>query len=199
MRYADFEEDFTRRLHPDDLVRVTEALEHAVATCGAFDAEYRVVLPGGATRWVQGRGRALGDVRGVAVRLLGAAYDTTDQRHGDARVARVLETMSAAFYALDPQWRFSYVNAEAERLLGRRREDLLGGLLWDLFPGAVHRGNHRLECLRAIGKQHWRWTFVHCPAVDELHQLAEREIAHAVGESPRRAPGAVHAHFPWWP
>jgi PAS domain S-box-containing protein len=130
-------EDFTARLHPDDVTGVTAALRTAVETCGLFDAEYRVTLPGGATRWVQGRGRALGDERGVAVRFLGAAYDTTDQRHGDTRVARVLETMSAAFYSLDRDWRFSYVNREAERLLGRRRDELLGGLLWDLFPEAA--------------------------------------------------------------
>ena len=39
------------------------------------------------------------------------------QRHGDARVARVLEAMNAAFFSLDRDWRFTYVNAEAERLL----------------------------------------------------------------------------------
>jgi PAS domain-containing protein len=130
-------DDFTRRVHPDDVARVTDELREAVDTCGAFESEYRVVLPAGVTRWVQGRGRALGDDRGTAVRFLGAAYDTTEQRHGDARVARVLETMSAAFYSLDREWRFSYVNAEAERLLGRSREELLAGLIWDLFPGAV--------------------------------------------------------------
>ena len=34
-------------------------------------------------------------------------------------------------------WRFTYVNAEAERLLGRPREELLGGVIWELFPAAV--------------------------------------------------------------
>ena len=45
--------------------------------------------------------------------------------------------MSAAFYSLDSDWRFTYVNAEAERLLGRPREELLGGVIWELFPAAV--------------------------------------------------------------
>ena len=36
-------------------------------------------------------------------------------------VARVLEAMSAAFFSLDRAWRFTYVNAEAERLLARTR------------------------------------------------------------------------------
>jgi PAS domain S-box-containing protein len=128
---------FTARLHPDDLPRVTAAIRTTIETCGGFDAEYRVVLPTGEDRWVRSRGRALGNDRGTAVRFLGAAYDTTAQRHGDARVTRVLETMSGAFSALDREWRFTYVNAEAERLLGTAREELLGGSVWELFPDAV--------------------------------------------------------------
>jgi serine phosphatase RsbU (regulator of sigma subunit) len=49
----------------------------------------------------------------------------------------VLEAMSAAFISLDRDWRFTYVNAEAERLLGRPRDELLGGDVWELFPAAV--------------------------------------------------------------
>jgi PAS domain S-box-containing protein len=129
-------EHFTSRLHPDDAPRVTEQLATTFETCGDFNAEYRVVLPGGETRWVHGRGRALPDGTGVAARFVGAAYDTTDQRLGDARVARVLESMPAAFFSLSRDWTFSYVNAEAERVLGLSREELLGGDIWELFPAA---------------------------------------------------------------
>ncbi|MGY1601910.1 SpoIIE family protein phosphatase [Geodermatophilus sp. SYSU D00815] len=130
-------EAFNARLHPDDLPRVSEALRHAIETCGTYEAEYRVVLPSGEVRWIDARGRAVGDDRGVAVRLLGAAYDTTEQRDADARVARVLETMPAAFFSLDRDFRFAYVNAEAERLLQQSREELIGGSIWELFPAAV--------------------------------------------------------------
>jgi PAS domain S-box-containing protein len=47
---------------------------------------------------------------------------------------RFLETMPAAFCLLDTQWRFRYVNAEAERLMNRRRDDIVGESLWDSFP-----------------------------------------------------------------
>ncbi|MDP9394053.1 MAG: SpoIIE family protein phosphatase [Actinomycetota bacterium] len=126
---------FDERVHPDDLPRVTQALEQAIQSCGTYDAEYRVVLPDG-TRWVHARGRALGE-NGAAVRLLGAASDTTAVREGEARISRVLETMPSAFYFLDRDWRLTYVNAEAERLLGRSREELLGGVIWELFPDSV--------------------------------------------------------------
>jgi serine phosphatase RsbU (regulator of sigma subunit) len=128
---------FAARIHPDDRDRTLEALQQAIDTVGEYDAEFRAVLPSGEVRWIHGRGRALADDRGTAVRLVGAGYDTTRLRQEDARVARVLEAMNAAFFALDPEWRFSYVNAEAERVLERTRDELLGGDIWELFPLAV--------------------------------------------------------------
>ena len=128
---------FIARCHPDDRERVSEALQTAIETGGEYAAEYRVVLPDGSMRWVQGRGRALTDAEGTSVRLLGVGYDTTLRREGDARLSRVLEAMKAAFFSLDPEWRFSYLNAEAERVLGILRDDALGGTIWELFPAAV--------------------------------------------------------------
>ncbi|WP_280790875.1 SpoIIE family protein phosphatase [Blastococcus sp. CT_GayMR19] len=131
-------EAFNARLHPDDLARVTEALQGCIDSCGEYESEYRVVLPDGETRWVHARGRALCGTDGTAERLLGAAFDTTGERAGAARVTRVLEAMPAGFYSLDREWRFTHVNAEAERLLGRTREDLLGQVLWEAFPAALN-------------------------------------------------------------
>jgi PAS domain S-box-containing protein len=136
----DFDESieaFNERLHPDDVARVAAALEGSISNCGDFEAEYRIVRPSGELRWVQARGRALCDEAGRAVRLLGAAYDTTAVREGEARVARLLESMSAAFFLLDRNYRFAYVNAEAERVLASSRQQLLGGSIWELFPLAV--------------------------------------------------------------
>ncbi|GAB3349384.1 hypothetical protein GCM10027300_12410 [Modestobacter lapidis] len=128
---------FNDRVHPDDLPRVTEALRSAIDTCGEYDAEYRIVLPGGETRWVYARGRAAGQPGGSAERVIGAVYDVTAERAGEARVIRVLEAMPAGFYSLDEEWRFTHVNAAAERLLGRSRDELLGAVIWTAFPDAV--------------------------------------------------------------
>jgi PAS domain S-box-containing protein len=129
---------FSARVHPDDVDRVTDALQTCIDAVGEFDAEYRVVRPDGTTRWVQARGRALEGPDGRAVRFVGAAYDTTEDRSTESRVSRVLEAMPAGFYSLDREWRFTHVNAEAERLLGRTRDELLGEVLWDAFPAALN-------------------------------------------------------------
>jgi PAS domain S-box-containing protein len=130
-------EAFLQRLHPDDVERVSAAMQSAIDACGVYDAEFRALLPAGEVRWIRARGRAVPDERGVAVRLLGAGYDTTVRKDVDARVSRVLESMPAAFFSLDRDWTFTHANVEAERLLGRSRDELLGGVVWELFPAAV--------------------------------------------------------------
>lgn len=49
----------------------------------------------------------------------------------------VLESVTDAFFFLDKQWRFAYLNAHAERLLAIDRASSLGRSVWELFPQAV--------------------------------------------------------------
>ncbi len=128
---------FNARVHPDDEAWHAAALQACIDTCGEYDVEYRIELPGGATRWIHARGRALPGPDGRTQRLVGAAYDTTGEREAATRVTRVLEAMPAGFYSLDPEWRFTYVNAVGERLLGQMRDELLGEVIWDAFPATV--------------------------------------------------------------
>ena len=50
------------------------------------------------------------------------------------RTTHILESITGGFVTVDAEWRYVYVNAEAERLLGRSRDELIGRSLWDLFP-----------------------------------------------------------------
>ena len=55
----------------------------------------------------------------------------------DPSVQLVLESMMDAFIAYDSEWRFLYVNKEAEALMGYSRSDVLGKVLWEYFPETV--------------------------------------------------------------
>jgi PAS domain S-box-containing protein len=50
------------------------------------------------------------------------------------RAEAILSSINDGFFALDRDWRFTYVNAAAERMLNRPRGDLLGESLWASFP-----------------------------------------------------------------
>ncbi|MGQ7297739.1 SpoIIE family protein phosphatase [Quadrisphaera sp. KR29] len=130
-------EDFNARVHPDDLPHVSGLLQTAIASGGTYEATYRVVIPGRRPRWVAARGRALRDPSGAAARLLGAAWDATASHEAVAEVAAVVEDLAVGFFALDRAWNFTQVNAEAELLLERSREELVGRNVWEQFPAAI--------------------------------------------------------------
>ncbi len=46
----------------------------------------------------------------------------------------ILEGFSTAFFALDRDGRFTYVNGEGEKLIGRARSDILGREIWSVLP-----------------------------------------------------------------
>jgi len=49
----------------------------------------------------------------------------------------ILERITDAFFALDHQWRFTYLNSEAAQAFGRTWEELQGVNFWQVFPDAV--------------------------------------------------------------
>jgi PAS domain S-box-containing protein len=54
-----------------------------------------------------------------------------------SQVTRILSSINDAFLALDEEWRFTYLNAQAEELLQRRSDELLGRSIWEAFPEAA--------------------------------------------------------------
>jgi PAS domain S-box-containing protein len=56
------------------------------------------------------------------------------QREIAAHLVRTLENMSDGFVALDPAWRYTYVNRRAGEMLGRSPAELIGQHAWADFP-----------------------------------------------------------------
>ncbi|EFO80786.1 PAS fold family protein [Oscillochloris trichoides DG-6] len=52
-------------------------------------------------------------------------------RQSSARVTSILESIADAFFAVDMEWKFVYVNDEAARLLGQPTTSLIGQSIWD--------------------------------------------------------------------
>src|SRR3954447_18213853 len=49
----------------------------------------------------------------------------------------ILENTTDAFFAVDRAWKFTYVNAETERITGQRRDQILGRTFWEVFPNML--------------------------------------------------------------
>jgi diguanylate cyclase (GGDEF)-like protein/PAS domain S-box-containing protein len=127
-------------VHPDDRPNILAAIEQSRREPIQPVLEHRVVSPGGKVRFVLVRGSPLCDKDGNLM-VSGTVHDITDMRQSSAALAatshklyKTLETMADALYTLDKEWRFTYLNREAERLLQRSRNELLGQVLWEQFP-----------------------------------------------------------------
>lgn len=55
-------------------------------------------------------------------------------RSSDEQIVNFLEGMTDAFFALDRQWRFTYVNYKAAQFLQRQPEEIFGKNIWEEFP-----------------------------------------------------------------
>lgn len=95
------------------------------------------------------------ELDGVQARMA-LVRDMTEQRRAERsqrdlqhRLTTTLESISDAFYTLDLDWRFTYVNARAAELLCCHRDDLLGRTVWEKFPEFVGT-NFQTECERAM-------------------------------------------------
>src|SRR5437588_11203342 len=55
--------------------------------------------------------------------------------HGQEQArAALLENIPDAFVSVDTEWQVTYLNQQAEKLLGTTREALLGRKVWEVFP-----------------------------------------------------------------
>lgn len=50
------------------------------------------------------------------------------------KVTNILEHTTDGFYAVDHDWRFTYLNSEAEAMLEFPRDELLGTVIWEKLP-----------------------------------------------------------------
>lgn len=61
----------------------------------------------------------------------------------EERYRTLIERITDAFIALDQNWRYTYVNKQAARLLRKDVKDLIGKHVWDVFPDAVNSETYK--------------------------------------------------------
>ncbi|MHC0064516.1 GAF domain-containing protein [Nostoc sp. UIC 10890] len=127
-----------------------------------------------------------------------------------ARITNLLESITDGFFALDKKWRFTYINGQAERLLQKTQNELLGKNIWEAFPEIIgttfYREYHRaiLEQVSVEFEEFYPllncWLQVHAyPAKDGLsvyfQDITERRrTAEALRESEERWQLALHGN-----
>ncbi len=77
---------------------------------------------------------ATGVLASVLAENLKRSRDRVANAH--QKTTSILESISDGFNMLDREWRYTYVNAAAAKMVGKSPGELLGKRLWDLWPQA---------------------------------------------------------------
>ncbi len=159
-------------LHPDDLEQVAQSIEKSASTLTPWHDQYRVVLPGGKTIWIEGEstperlpdGGVLwhGYIREITERKRVESELDTYRHHleelvekrtaelitTEAKATHLLQSSSDGLYGVDLEGRITFINTAACQLLGRTPEDVIGKSAHALFHHSRPDGSpyHAEDC-----------------------------------------------------
>lgn len=139
---------------------VNEILQNCIDIGASFDFEAVILTKKKKERWV----RVIGNVtmvQGKCQRIYGSFQDINDSKLLELQIREILESISDAFYAVDKNWKFTYFNKEAEHLLLRKADEVLGKNIWELFPaiaGTAIRKNYQ-RVARTKNKESFEYCY----------------------------------------
>ncbi len=182
------------------------AIRTALRTGEIFDGEILNYRKDGTPFWNDLTVTPIRNDQGEIQQFIAIQRDVTERRNAAEksrrmarRLSKTLESITDAFLLLDPSWRTIYVNQEAERILQRRRVDVIGKIFWDQFPEAADSAFGRschlaIEEKRPLNFEHYyepfeRWFGIRAFPTDEGLAIYFRDITtqHEKAEAARLA------------
>lgn len=136
-------DEWTNRVHPDDLGWVTEAIqEHFKRKTPFYITEHRVRCKDGSYKWILDRGQALWDEAGNAIRMAGSHTDITERKLAEEEL-RLQNERSQLFadislkirQSLEPEEILQTSVTEVQKLL--KADRVLIFRLWEDGSGTV--------------------------------------------------------------
>jgi len=124
-----------QRIHPDDLDRVNENIEHAVREKRSFANEFRIILPDGTVKHIEATNNPVFSASGDLLEIVATGLDVTERkraeqtlRESEAKFRDYAETTSDWFWEIGPDYKFT---ALTENAFGSHAADRIGTAYWD--------------------------------------------------------------------
>jgi PAS domain S-box-containing protein len=87
-------EDWTRRIHPDDIQQVEESLQKMLAGGQPYKAEFRVIWPDGTQHWILAKGKVTAyDAQNHPLKMIGVNIDVTERIEAEREKDRINQSL----------------------------------------------------------------------------------------------------------
>jgi PAS domain S-box-containing protein len=127
-------DDLISHVHPEDRESVDRTLSTALSDHAPFVFEYRIIRPDGVVRVLHGGGQVATDDSGKPLRVFGTVQDVTEQRRTQEQFRDLVESAPDAMVIANDEGTIQLVNAQAERLFGYGRAEIVGRHVETLVP-----------------------------------------------------------------
>ncbi|WP_162417191.1 PAS domain S-box protein [Cyclobacterium roseum] len=116
----------------EDKESIQRAMYLLIEAGQEFDLELLITTQSGKEKWIRAIGKSE-RINGKCTKIYGSFQDIHAAKSNELRVKEILDSISDAFYAVDAHWNFTYFNKEAENLLKKSADEVLGRNLWEIF------------------------------------------------------------------
>lgn len=144
--------------------RIEKAVDVLIEEGREFDEELLTITGNGNEKWIRCIGKS-DRVKNKCVKIYGSFQDIHASKSLENQIREILGSISDAFYALDKDWNFTYFNKEAENLLHKKVEEVLGKCIWEAFPSAL--GTHLEKVYYQVARNGQPESFEYLRKTDE--------------------------------
>lgn len=136
---------FSKTVLPDEYALCEQAFENCIQNPGkVIGLKHRKVDTEGNSHWIQWEFIAVLDENGEVSELQGVGQDVTQNIEIEKEVKKAseklnsfIESITDAFFIVNNDWKFIRVNTAFEKITGKSREEILGSVIWDIFPDII--------------------------------------------------------------
>lgn len=134
--------DFFKRIHPNDVPLVEEALEMHLQTAWPFDVRFRFKTDAGTYVWLQSYGKALKNkATGQLERFVGSLTNISQRKYvedmvhqREQLVEQIIDSLPISIYVKDDTECFRFFSRQTEKETGIDRAGAIGKTDYEIFP-----------------------------------------------------------------
>lgn len=143
-------EEWFSLLVPEGSEDFQKELQEAIEGEKPLDTTFRIVKGDGSVAWIRTMGQVIRDVEGKPIRMTGLNWDVTQDvllkeelAKSKAYFEAILDTVANPIFVRDSNYRMIYCNRAYTELLGKSRDELIGGFESDIWPQEVLEANRK--------------------------------------------------------